>query len=72
MDSEHPNYIKRYIYKGMVQCDKCSHFIPDIIGSGAGIGTCKLGIKNTVEFNEKIPLFRYSHRLCKDFNKVSI
>ncbi|AOW57833.1 TPA: hypothetical protein F8A23_08735 [Legionella pneumophila] len=55
---------------GMVTCNSCNYFTVDIIGDGAGIGSCELGIKWTQEFNGRMPLFRYSERYCEQFNKL--
>ena len=53
-----------------ISCDLCEHFSPDDIGDGAGIGTCKLGIKWTQEYNGRKPLYRYADRHCEKFSKL--
>lgn len=55
---------------GMVTCNRCEHFTADIIGDGAGIGSCGLEVKWTQEVHGKMPLFRYSTRNCSHFSKL--
>jgi len=58
------------ISPGMVTCNTCEHFTPDIIGDGSGIGNCGLEVKWTQEFTGRMPLFRYSERHCQQFSKL--
>lgn len=51
----------------LVQCDRCIHFIPDSIGSGAGIGDCAVGIKWTQQVGGRMPLYRYAERHCVQY-----
>lgn len=51
-----------------VQCEQCTHFTPDSIGSGAGIGQCAVNIKWTQEIHGKMPLYRYAERHCVKYN----
>lgn len=54
----------------LVQCDRCLHFIPDSIGSGAGIGNCSVGVKWTQQVGGKMPLYRYAERHCVQYKQL--
>lgn len=55
-----------------VQCDRCMHFTPDSIGSGAGIGDCAVGVKWTQHVGGKMPLYRYSERHCVQYKQSTM
>jgi hypothetical protein len=54
-----------------VKCNECEHFLPDNIGDGAGIGTCKLGISFTQEVRGRLALYRHAERRCASFSKAT-
>ena len=59
-------------YSGMVTCDTCEYFTPDIIGDGAGIGRCGRGIIWTEVLNRRTPLYRYADRYCEKYSNTRV
>lgn len=55
---------------GVITCNKCEHFTPDVIGDGGGIGNCERHVQSTQELNGLLPLFRYAKRHCNKFSKL--
>lgn len=55
----------------LIKCHDCEYFLPDKIGDGSGIGTCRHDIRFTEEGRGRLPLYRNAERRCASFSNVS-